>query len=159
MNMKKKLMKLLLATCCLALLCSCDPGSAYYFTVQNMTNDTVSVNMHLDRASIDCVKFGGDKIYSHDQQKWQDDLTVVLHKKQKLSVKIGNRIGKTAAPMDEITPLWKFIQSIKIGENALKPEKWNNEVVWNRSVSGPGGRGSWKGENIFYDLKVDSDVE
>ncbi len=52
-----------------------------------------------------------------------------------------------------------WIEQALIGENAMKPEKWNNEVVWNRSVSGPGGRGSWKGENIFYDLKVDSDVE
>ena len=155
--MTKKLMILL--ACCLTLLCSCDPGSAYYFTVQNMTNDTISVNMRLDRASIDCVKFGGEKIYSHDEQKWQNDLTVVLPKKQKLSVKIGNCIGKTAAPMDEITPLWVFIQSIKIGYIDLKPEKWNNEAVWNRRVSGPGGRGSWKGENIFYDLKVVSDVE
>ena len=151
-----KKLKTLLLVCCMMLLYSCDPESAYYFTVQNMTNDTVSVNMHLDRASINFVKFAGKKIYPHDEQKWQDDLTVILPQKKKISVKMGSRLGKTAPTMDAITPLWESIRSIKIGEHDLKPEKWNNGDLWNLKINGPGGRGSWKGKIINYYLWLDT---
>ena len=132
------------------MLCSCDPWSTYIFTVQNKTNDSVLINLRFDKERIDrvnFVSFGSKKYYPLDKNQWQDSMTVVLHKKEKLCVQIGGRPDFDLPPVENITPLWKSIQSIQVEGNELDPEQWDSgEWVYKRRKN--------FGEVVLYDLKL-----
>jgi len=139
---------------CLAIaivtLVSCDPVSSVDYKVYNKTSDTVSITMYKD---ILTSSYGGFDIVESD--------SVTTHYGEADSIRVA-----TLAPdqvlwvhkqwdglyrEDQIMDFWRYIRSIKKGDNELPADSWNNEQAWHLNTEG-GKR--FQGESRYYILTL-----
>lgn len=138
---------LLAALAAIMTLTSCDPLSSVDYKIHNATEDTVTVTMYEEifASSYQGYTIEGDTAnirYSTD-----DSIRVaVLGPQQTLSF---HDDWKGLYWEERITPAWRFIKSIKIGDNEIDRQQWSDEAAWHLRTEG-GGR--FEGESRYYDL-------
>ena len=128
-------------------LTSCDPLSSVDYTIYNKTSDTVTITMYKE---IMVSSYHGYDIQENDSVTTHyegDSVNVaVLLPDMVLSV----RHEWTGLYREEqVVPFWKYIKSIKIGDEEPASELWDNESGWKMKTKG-GGR--YQGESRYYDL-------
>jgi hypothetical protein len=128
-------------------LTSCDPLSSVDYSIYNKTSDTVTITMYKE---IMVSSYHGYDIQENDSVVTHyegDSLNVaVLSPDMVLSV----RHEWTGLYREEqVVPFWKYIKSIKVGDEELAPGVWNTESAWKMKTKG-GGR--YQGESRYYDL-------
>ena len=129
-------------------LTSCDPMSSMDYRVHNMTGDTVTVTMH-------------ELILTSDYQGFaiEDNDSVVIRYGENDSINVAvlkpNQVlwvhddWNGLYREDFITPFWKFIRSIRVGDTELPATTWNTEQAWHLKTEG-GTR--FKGESRYYSI-------
>lgn len=140
----------IIALAAVALLTSCDPVSSVEYTIRNLTDDTVTVDMYRE---ILTSSYQGFDVVLND--------SVAIHYGLQDSIRVAtlapNQLMRAQYVWDgiyreeRVVPMWKYIKSIAVGDNELSPEAWNNEQAWHLKKTG-GGMG--EGETRNYDLNL-----
>lgn len=128
-------------------LLSCDPISSLECEIFNKTEDTVTVVMYKDIMS---SSYKGYAIVENDSVTTHYDAdscnVAVLAPDQVLKAQYE---WSGLYREEFVAPLWKYIKSIKTGDEELAPALWNNEAAWVMKIKG-GGR--FEGESRYYSL-------
>lgn len=126
---------------------SCDPMASVEYKIYNKTADTVTVTMHKEIMS---SSYMGYTIIENDSVSTDyeaDSCNIaVLAPEQVLVV---DHAWSGLYREEQVVPFWKYIISIKKGENEVRPELWNNEAAWHLKIDG-GGR--FEDESRYYDI-------
>jgi len=148
-NLRKPLWPALLAAMVLSMV-SCDPVSSVEYRIYNKTADTVTVVMHKEILS---SSYGGFAIERSDSATTHygeaDSLSVAtLAPDQVLWV---HREWDGLYREEQIIPLWKYIQSVKAGDNELPASEWDHESAWHLRTA---GAKRFEGESRSYILTL-----
>lgn len=128
-------------------LVSCDPMSSVEFKIYNKSTDTVTVAMYKE---IMTSSYEGYTIIENDSVSTDyeaDSCNVAVLAPEQVLVVDNEWSGLYREEL--IVPFWKYITSIKKGENEVRPELWNNEAAWHLKTDG-GGR--FEDESRHYDI-------
>ena len=128
-------------------LVSCDPMSSVEFKIYNKSTDTVTVAMYKE---IMTSSYKGYTIIENDSVSTDyeaDSCNVAVLAPEQVLVVDNEWSGLYREEL--IVPFWKYITSIKKGENEVRPELWNNEAAWHLKTDG-GGR--FEDESRHYDI-------
>ena len=128
-------------------LVSCDPMSSVDFKIYNKSTDTVTVAMYKE---IMTSSYEGYTIIENDSVSTDyeaDSCNVAVLAPEQVLVVDNEWSGLYREEL--IVPFWKYITSIKKGENEVRPELWNNEAAWHLKTDG-GGR--FEDESRHYDI-------
>ena len=130
------------------MLTSCDPLSSVEYKIHNKTSDTVVVTMHNEILDSSYQGFDiqeSDSVITHYGS--EDSISVaVLAPDMVLTVHDEwNGLYRE----EWVTPFWRYIKSIAVGESELPATSWNNESVWHLRVEG-GKR--FQGESRYYSI-------
>lgn len=128
-------------------LSSCDPMSSLECEIYNKTGDTVTVTLYKE---IMISSFQGYTIVENDSVSTHydaDSCTVAVLAPDQV-LKAGYEWSGLYRE-DYVVPLWRYIKSIRKGDEDLGPAVWNSEAVWTMKTKG-GGR--FEGESRYYTL-------
>lgn len=128
-------------------LVSCDPMSSVEFKIYNKSTDTVTVAMYKE---IMTSSYEGYTIIENDSVSTDyeaDSCNVAVLAPEQVLVVDNEWSGLYREEL--IVPFWKYITSIKKGENEVRPELWNNGAAWHLKTDG-GGR--FEDESRHYDI-------
>ena len=128
-------------------LVSCDPMSSVEFKIYNKSTDTVTVAMYKE---IMTSSYEGYTIIENDSVSTDyeaDSCNVAVLAPEQVLVVDNEWSGLYREEL--IVPFWKYITSIKKGDNEVRPELWNNEAAWHLKTDG-GGR--FEDESRHYDI-------
>ena len=128
-------------------LVSCNPMSLVEYKIYNKTADTVTVTMYKE---IMTSSYKGYTIIENDSVSTDyeaDSCNVAVLAPEQVLVVDNEWSGLYRE--EQVVPLWKYIISIKKGENEVRPELWNNEAAWHLKIDG-GGR--FEDESRYYDI-------
>ena len=131
-------------------LTSCDPLSSVDYTIYNKTSDTVTVAMYKEILS---SSYGGYDIVENDSVTTHygeaDSINVAVLAPDQILWLHDEWNGLYRE--EQIVHFWKYIMSIKKGDEELSPDKWNNEPAWHLRTEG-GKR--FEGESRYYILTL-----
>ena len=126
---------------------SCDPLSSVEYKITNITGDTVTVTFHKEIMS---SSYQGYKLELSDSvtTRCTSDSAIVAILAPARCLTIG-REWNGLYREELVVPAWRYIESIRIGEDELDSLAWSNESAWRLKTTG-GGFG--EGESRYYDL-------
>ena len=132
------------------ILTSCDPVSSLDYKIYNKTSDTVTVDMYKE---ILLSSYDGYSVVE------SDSVTVHYGKEDSVSVAVlaPDQVLWVHNEWDglyreeRIVHFWEFIKSMKLVDNELPAESWNNEPAWHLRTEG-GKR--FQGESRYYILTL-----
>ena len=131
-------------------LTSCDPLSSVDYKIYNKTSDTVMVAMYKEILS---SSYGGYDIVENDSVTTHygeaDSINVAVLAPDQILWLHDEWNGLYRE--EQIVQFWKYIMSIKKGDEELSPDKWNNEPSWHLRTEG-GKR--FQGESRYYILTL-----
>ena len=128
-------------------LLSCDPISSLECEIYNKTQDTVTVVMYKEIMS---SSYNGYTIVENDSVTTHYDSdscnVAVLAPNQVLRAQYE---WSGLYREEFVVPLWKYIKSIKSGDEELASALWNNESAWVMKIK---NEGRFQGESRYYSL-------
>lgn len=128
-------------------LVSCDPMSSVEYNVHNVTGDTVTIAFYKEIMS---SPYQGYDIQENDSvttHYGSDSLTVAsLAPNQHMKI---HREWHGLYREEQVVHAWKYIKSIKLGENEVDSTAWD-EAAWHHRTKGGGNFA--KDESHYYDL-------
>lgn len=131
-------------------LTSCDPLSSVDYKIYNKTSDTVTVAMYKEILS---SSYGGYDIVENDSVTTHygeaDSINVAVLAPDQILWLHDEWNGLYRE--EQIVQFWKYIMSIKKGDEELSADKWNNESAWHLRTEG-GKR--FEGESRYYILTL-----
>ena len=132
----------------LVLFTACDTMSSVEYNIHNMTSDTVSVTFYKELMS---SPYKGYEIVENDSvtTRYDNDSVTVARLAPNQHLKI-HREWHGLYREDFVVHAWKYISSIRVGENEADSTTWDNEAAWHHRKKG-GGNFS-KEESHYYDL-------
>ena len=132
----------------LSTLASCDPMSSVEYNIHNVSSDTVSVAFYKELMS---SPYQGFEIEENDSvtTRYDNDSVTVARLAPNQHLKI-HREWHGLYREEQVVHAWKYISSIRVGENEVDSTTWDNEAAWHHRTKG-GGNFS-KEESRYYDL-------
>ena len=129
-------------------MASCDPMSSVEYNIHNVSSDTVSVTFYKELMS---SPYQGFEIEENDSvtTRYDNDSTTVARLAPNQHLKI-HREWHGLYREEQVVHAWKYISSIRVGENEVDSTTWDNEAAWHHRTKG-GGNFS-KEESRYYDL-------
>ena len=137
-----------LAAC--AALASCDTFSSVDYNIHNISSDTVTVAFYKE---IMTSPYHGYTIEQYDSVSIHfdadSDTIAILAPNQHMNI---HREWHGLFREERVVHAWRYISSLRLGQDEASPDFWNNEAAW-RFRSKGGGRFE-KGESRYYDLWI-----
>ena len=130
------------------LLTGCDPMSSVEYNIHNMADDTVTVAFYKEIMS---SAYRGFEIEENDSvtTRYDNDSVTVAKLAPEQHLKI-HREWSGLYREEQVVHAWKYIRSIKVGENEVDSTAWGNEAAWHHRTKGGGNFA--KDESHYYDL-------
>ena len=128
-------------------LASCDTMSSLEYNIHNTTGDTVTVSFYQEIMS---SSYQGYDIRENDSvttHYGDSSYVALLAPNQDLRI---HREWDGLYREELLVHAWRYISAIKIGDEELDANLWNNEAAWRHRTKG-GGNFS-KEESHYYDL-------
>ena len=128
-------------------LTSCDPFSSVEYNIHNISRDTVTVSFHEEIMTSPYQGFDVQENDSVTTHYGSDSLTVAsLAPNQHMKI---HREWHGLYREEQVVHAWKYIKSIKLGENEVDSTAWD-EAAWHHRTKGGGNFA--KDESHYYDL-------
>lgn len=131
-------------------LASCDVMSSVEYNILNISSDTVTVTFHKELMS---SSFQGYDIEENDSvtTHYGNDSCVVAILAPNQHLKIY-REWDGLYREELVVHAWRYISSIKIGDEEADSSFWDNEAAWNHYTKGGGNFA--KEESHYYNLWI-----